>query len=369
MLAIPQKDVSYNYAAGHLKSFLEEGGYSIEIRKVETAIEANRLVAEGKADLTFILNHSLFIPQTLHDHGAKLRTIAPLFRRLLFLFTKNGETEGPVRNIFTNKTVKLEVLEGETHRNLMQMLNEAALDSVNYSDSGPGDLYHFWGTYYGQRARDLFANGWESISLNEDWIQFLLLNNPALEEFVLPGIPGIDNEHLLRTVATETLLVGSSRLGENTVHDLAQYLYHNKLRMLGYDRMYNSIDEHFNAEELLYPLHEGTDAYLRRDEPTFLEKYSDALALFISVLAIFYGAAQAIQSKIARRKKDQVDTYFIEFLTIKENHFEDRTKSEEQYDALFHKVLIQMTDEKLDKTDFHILSRLIQQELTNLKMS
>ena len=36
-------------------------------------------------------------------------------------------------------------------------------------------------------------------------------------------------------------------------------------------------------------------------------------------------------------------------------------------DGLFQRAVEQMTNEKLEKSDFHILSRLIQQELTMLK--
>ena len=50
-MAIPEKDHSYNYSAQHLKEFLGAGGFNIEIVYTENAIEANRLVAEGSADL------------------------------------------------------------------------------------------------------------------------------------------------------------------------------------------------------------------------------------------------------------------------------------------------------------------------------
>lgn len=38
-------------------------------------------------------------------------------------------------------------------------------------------------------------------------------------------------------------------------------------------------------------------------------------------------------------------------------------------DGLFQRAVEQMTNEKLEKSDFHILPRLIQQELTILKFS
>ncbi|TRX62719.1 hypothetical protein FNH22_01075 [Fulvivirga sp. M361] len=366
-LAVPEKDYSYNYAAGHLKEFLQQGDFEIEIIKVNNAVEASEMVSNGEADLTFVLNHSMFIPGELGEHSGKLRTILPLCTRLMFFFEKDGLEEQSIRYRFQSKTIGIEVPDGETENNLKEMLLLGAFDSVSFSDNAQSDLIHFWGTFYGERAKKLEQEGWESISLDDDWIEFMLLNNPALRKFTLPGIPGMDSHHILNTVATETLLVGSSNLGENTIHELSQYIFQHRLKLLGYDRMYRAVNEHFDQEVLLYPLHAGTDAYLRRDEPTFLERYSDALALFVSILAIIYGAIQAAKKRLAQRKKDQVDVYFIDFLKVKESIEMDRDTKEKHYDELLHKILIQMTDEKLDKSDFHILSRLIQQELTNLK--
>jgi hypothetical protein len=38
-------------------------------------------------------------------------------------------------------------------------------------------------------------------------------------------------------------------------------------------------------------------------------------------------------------------------------------------DDLFHRTVVQMTKEKLEKADFHILSRLIQQDLTMMRFN
>lgn len=366
-LAVPEQDYSYNYAASHLKGFLQQGEFDIEIITVSNVVEANEMVSNGTADLTFVLNHSMFIPGELGEHSGKLRTILPLCTRLMFFFGQEGLESQSIHEEFRNKTIGVEVAKGETETNLREMFRLGAIDSVSFSDNTRPDLIHFWGTFYGERAKRLQQQGWESISLDDDWIEFLLLNNPALRKFTLPGIPGMESHHMLNTVATETLLVGSSHLGENAVHELSQYIFQHRLKLLGYDRMYLAVNEHFDQETLLYPLHAGTDAYLRRDEPSFLERYSDALALFVSILAIIYGGIQAAKNRLAQRKKDQVDIYFIDFLKIKEATELDSDTKEQRYDELLHKILLQMTDEKLDKSDFHILSRLIQQELTNLK--
>jgi hypothetical protein len=133
--------------------------------------------------------------------------------------------------------------------------------------------------------------------------------------------------------------------------------------------MYNSINEGFNKETLLFPLHQGTFSYLLRDQPTFFERYAESLALGLSILAVLYSAVQAVQARLRRNQKERIDVYFLEFLEIRSNKtvaLEERVK---KLDELFQRAVIQMTNEKLDKGDFHILSRLIQQDLTMMRFS
>lgn len=133
------------------------------------------------------------------------------------------------------------------------------------------------------------------------------------------------------------------------------------------DLMYRAIDESFDQKALLYPLHEGTLSYLRRDQPTFFERYADTIALVLSIFAVLYGALQTIRNTLARRKKEQVDLYFLDFLEIRSDKTMGVEQKVKKLDGLFQRAVEQMTNEKLEKSDFHILSRLIQQELTMLK--
>ncbi len=370
VVATPKNDASYHYASKHFEAFLAKGGFKIKTMETANAIEANRAVAEGRADLTFIMNCSLFIPESLSDVGSNLRTILPLYTRLMFWYSKDQRDSILTRDMFRKKRIGLEILEGETQSNLSGVLQKIEVESVSYTAAEEGaDIQHFWGTYYGPRAQRFEREGYIPVSLTPDWIQYLTVTNPALQEFVIHGIPGRTNGAELMTVKTSTLLVGSSKLGERAVHDLTEYIYQHKLSLLAYDRMYSSINEQVDRESLLYPMHLGADAYLRRDQPTFLERYSDSLALLISLLAIAYGAVQAIRLRMARRKKDQLDIYFLEFLAIKDSNSLDQREIEEMYDRLFHKLLTKMTDERIEKGDFHILARLIQQEFANLRLA
>ena len=367
-LAIPVNDHSYNSSSQHLVSFLEQGGFKVKFISAENAIEANHLVAQGKADLTFIMNHSNFIPEKLGAEAGKLRTICPMYERLLFLFSE--EPVGDTLNageLLEGKSLGIEVLDGETHVNLQDMLISGKIDDVKIiSRKLDPDLIHFWGTYYGPRATQLLESGWQEVSLSPSWINFITLNDPALEPYVLPAIPGVEGSKNLNTLSAQTLLVGNSDLGERAIFELSKYIYQHKLDLMKYDLMYRSINEVFDVSELLYPLHEGTNDYFRRHQPTFVERHADILALLFSFSLVFFGVVQAVRNRIRRRKKERIDLYFLEFLDIKAKEC-SKKEMIALLDDLLKRALVQMTAEKMDKHDFHIFSRLIQQELSNLR--
>ena len=368
-LAIPENDHSYNLSSQHLVSFLEQGGYRIKYISAENAIEANRLVAQGKADLTFIMNHSNFIPEKLGSESAKLRTICPMYERLLFLFSKQPvEDTLNAGKLLEGKSVGIEVLGGETHANLLDMLNSGKIDNVKImSREENPDLIHFWGTYYGPRATQLLENGWREVSLSPSWTNFIALNDPALNPYVLPAIPGVEGSKNLNTISAQTLLVGNSNLNEKAIFELSRYIYQHKLDLMKYDLMYRSINEVFNISELLYPLHEGTNDFFRRHQPSFVERNADILALLFSFSLVLLGLIQAIRNRIRRRKKERIDLYFLEFLDVRSKEI-NKAEMIELLDDLLKRSLVQMTAEKMDKNDFHIFSRLIQQEISNIRI-
>src|SRR6187551_3746159 len=87
-LAIPKTEYFHNYIAGHLKPVLERSGYEISIVPAATTTEANQMVADGRAELALVNNHSSTVARNLGEAATDLRTIIPLSSRLLYVFTR-----------------------------------------------------------------------------------------------------------------------------------------------------------------------------------------------------------------------------------------------------------------------------------------
>lgn len=370
-LAIPEKDYFYNYMEGHLKPFLETKGFRIEVIKATSSIAANQKVAKGEADLAFINNHSVAVSEILGSETGRLRTVLPLTTRLFFAFSKNQMPDTTTaKELFENRRVGIEVLGGEAQLNFERFLKRAEIKGtqlVTFDDSP--EVIVFWGTFYGARAARFLKEGWHPFSFKQNWIEFLTLNDPALRPYTLPSIPGNRKSIRINTIATETVLVANQEIGEKAIYKLAEAIFQNKLELVHNDIMYQSINESFDQQALLFPLHAGATSYLKREEPTFFERYADAIALVLSIIAVLYGIIQTIRNHLAKRKKEQVDKYLLDFLDIRSDKELEADQKIKRLDNLFQRAVEQMTSEKLDKSDFHILSRLIQQEMTMMRFN
>ncbi|MBL7848842.1 MAG: hypothetical protein JNL40_15345 [Cyclobacteriaceae bacterium] len=270
--------------------------------------------------------------------------------------------------LVSGKRIGIEFLNGETQASFDRMLALSEISGYTFvSLEDNPDVIFYWGTFYGKRAKKYMDAGWYPYSFRENWLQFQTLNEPALTPITLPAVPGNSNSIVINTLTSNVLLVTNESIGEKAIYDLSSLLMRKKLELVHTDMMYRTLSENIDRQTLLFPLHEGTYAYLRRDEPTFLERYADAIALIISIIAVMYGAFQAIANKLARLKKEQLDKYFLEFLDIRSKHQDNHELQLTELDTLFQRAVKQMTNEKLEKSDFHILSRLIQQEIANLR--
>jgi|GEM_PF-3227479 len=369
-LAVPKSEYFYNYISDHLKPVLERNGYKIEIIPAVNTLEAHQLVARGEAELTLVNNHSTTIALKLGEDASQLRTIMPITSRILFAFTRNQlQDSATALDLFKNKKVAIEYLGGETHLTLQRFLTAAKIKETNFvtfADS-TADVVMFWDRFYGERAATWSQKGWHPFTFRRNFVEFIMLNDHALRPFKLPALPGDPNAIIAHTLATDVIIVANKKLGENAGYLLAQAIYQNKVDLMHLDIMYRSITETFNKETLLFPLHMGTYSYLLRDQPTFFERYAESLALAISLIAVIYGAVQAIQARLRRNKKERIDKYFLEFLEIRSDKTATHEERVKKLDDLFQHAVVQLTMEKLDKSDFHILSRLIQQDLTMMR--
>jgi TRAP-type uncharacterized transport system substrate-binding protein len=368
-LAVADSDYLYGFTSDHFKTFLESQGYTLEIIHVPTVFKACEMVAEGKADLTTIMNHSTFVSNLLGAKASNLRTIMPLYHRAFFLFSRTPIPDTTtVARLFSGKRIGIERLQGETQFGLEMLLADSEVKDamIVQKDDSLVDLIHFWGALYNPRHLALIKSGWHGISLNPEWVRFIDQKYETMKPLSIPPVPSSSDRAELNTVMSETLLICNANLGDKAIYDLSTTIFQNKMHLVNLNHMYRYISEQFDQSALLFSVHAGLDAYLHRNEPTFFERYSDTIALFFSIAAIFYGAFTAVRQRMERLKKERIDLYFLELLTIRSMENIDKQDREKRLDQLLQRAIVQMTNERLDKVDFDIFSRFVQQEIALL---
>jgi hypothetical protein len=272
------------------------------------------------------------------------------------------------QELFSNKTIGLEYAYGEPRKNLERLFERAHIGGVKFvTFREKSDLVAYWGNPYGKIPTEFLNKGWTPISFQQNWIDFNTKFDPAIEPFTIPRLPGDLKSRIINTYTSNVILVGGVSLGENAVYKISSILFQDRLGLLVKDRMYLAIREDFDKASMLFPVHDGTTSYLSRDQPTILERYADTIALLISVGALIFGLIQAVKRNIMQKKKDRVDVYFLKYLETRTDDSDGVVSQIERLKDLHNQALVQMTKEKLDKGDFHMLSRLIQQELLLLK--
>lgn len=141
----------------------------------------------------------------------------------------------------------------------------------------------------------------------------LMLRYPNLRPFVLPAdlYPTLARSPAL-TVAVPTLLVARDDLALDRAYALAALSERAKplvsavYPLAGLPHLRSTEEEGGS----MLPLHPGAQRFVDRNEPGLLERYSEIMALVISVLVALGSVLVAWRRRRRQAKKDRLDSYF-----------------------------------------------------------
>jgi|GEM_PF-2505736 len=190
--------------------------------------------------------------------------------------------------------------------------------------------------------------------------------------FIVSAIPerayGARPEHPVGTVNVEALLVVSGSLDPDLVYYLSESLFAHKVELVAEQRLLAHLDENFDLSVSPYALHEGTDRYLRRHEPSMLQRYTDQISLALTVAAILWSAVTAFGAARGSRRKQRIESRYEEALGLakraREAHREDLHPALAALHALHDQILLDLAHERLDANEgFTVLQRYLEAQL------
>lgn len=339
------------------------------------------LLARGEADLALLSNHV--------EGSSALRLVAPLYRETLQVVMRRDAGIGAIGDL-RGRRVSLGPEGSGTESIAHAVLGHfgvapselvvaplGMLDAATALERGELDVaFMVAGMRTPAVDRLLSRPDMALLSLGDPGVVGSALEGIRLDApfFMVSSIPerayGTQPDAPIGTIDVEALLVGNETLDADLVYRLTESLFAHKAELAAEQRLLAHLDEHFDLSASPYALHDGADRYLRRHEPTLLQRYTDQISLFITVAALLWSGLGAFRAARASRRKNRIESRYEEALGIAKRARSLRGASLSAELAALHalhdQVLLDLAHERLDANEgFTVLQRYIEAQLVD----
>lgn len=177
----------------------------------------------------------------------------------------------------------------------------------------------------------LLLNLFEDAELKGEALRFLPINQaeaiaikrPFLGVGVVPtgAFLGKGPTPIANTTTTtvERLFVTRDDLDVAVIREITRVLFEHRLDLTIRFSLASVIKKPDFEEGSGIPLHEGSQQYYDRDEPSFIQENAEPLALVVTVIAMLGSSLFAMRSRWESTQKDKMDTYNYTLLDIAES--------------------------------------------------
>ena len=154
-----------------------------------------------------------------------------------------------------------------------------------------------------------------------------VLLNPHFRDFVVPeGTYGVTTPEPVVTIAVDKLLVSRIDLDKTVVYDLINDIL--RLRPALASRrpgLFKELTEDFEVSHSRFLLHAGTQDYLQRDVPTYMERYSGVAEVVVTLLVSLISLSFAGYRIMRMRRKNRIDTFYSRAREIRDSATDSAT--------------------------------------------
>lgn len=341
------------------------------------------MIASGEADLALLSNHV--------EGSSALRLVAPLYQETLQIVVRRDVGITTVMDL-RGRSISIGPEGSGTESIARAVLGHFGLRDEDVRGQNLTLTEAREGLERGELDAAFIVAGMRTpvvdALLSRTDMQLLSLGDPdesgsALEGiridapfFIVSAVPerayGTQPEQAVGTLNVEALLVCSERLDPSLVYRLTESLFAHKAELVHEQRLLARLDEHFDLSVSPYGLHDGADQYLRRHEPTVLQRYTDQISLFITLAALGWSAVSAFRAARSRRRKNRIEERYGEALAISRRMHaakgDERAKEIAALHALHDSVLADLAEERLDANEgFTVLQRYLESQLARVE--
>ncbi len=254
---------------------------------------------------------------------AGVRSIADLYPSVLHVLHREAISPSSFRDLLSAGPVYTGAPGGAGDRLARALAEDYALEANEFEvlESALAEEPEVYFIFGGLLARDAVGRlgGYRLWSLDDpanlmhgSTAEALMLRYPNMRPFVLPGglYPTLGDAPAL-TVAVSTLLVARAGLEEDRVYALAAATERAAPAIAAVYPLAGLPQLMANQQSVrTLELHPGAQRYLDRNEPNFLERYAEVLALGFSLVIALGSASLAIERRRRQARKDRLDVYY-----------------------------------------------------------
>jgi hypothetical protein len=308
-------------------------GLSLTFKDLPIQREADiiKLVDEGSIDIGIVKNDV-----DLHQGFSNVRTLLPLFPDVLLILCRK-EPGGSVQELFAQRKAAMIVDKKEEKDviNLFLRKNGAstatmseipANDSTRITDAlNEFDILVLFASLNSRSVHNILRSWNGSIySLDEprlmnqgSIVDGFCMAYPKAVPFIIPkGTYGRWPLQPVLTFAIYDVMVCHQDLDEHQVYDILKNIYDMQPSLSEENFEFGLLNSDYESHKFSFPLHEGAIKYIVRDQPTFWERESEVVGLFITILVLGSGGITTLYKYLKQRRKDRVDTYYQKVLYV-----------------------------------------------------
>ncbi len=194
-----------------------------------------------------------------------------------------------------------------------------------------------------------------------DQVAALQLTYPYLQRLNIPkglysGNPAIPPQDLT-AASVRALLLTHQDVDPELIYLLTRTLYEYRNELSALNPRAAAISPTTSADSLGLPLNPGAEAYYTKNEPTFLERYAESIALLITVAGITISCLWQLRLYLARKQKNRADAYNLKVLDLVDRistsfNLADLAAFRSQLLEIFKRVIQDLDQDKLTPESF-----------------
>ncbi|TVQ46618.1 MAG: TAXI family TRAP transporter solute-binding subunit [Gloeocapsa sp. DLM2.Bin57] len=194
-----------------------------------------------------------------------------------------------------------------------------------------------------------------------DQASALQLVLPAVEPNVIPmgaynGAIPIPSEDL-PVVGVRAVLLAHKSVNPNLVQEITRIIFEARNDLIRKNPQSAMISKPDHINELGFSFHEGAKFYYNQDEPSFLERYAEAIGLILSITMLVISGIWQFRIWLQEKQKNRADRYNLQIIQLIErintsNSIAELEEIQTELFQLFNKVVEDLDRDRISAESF-----------------